>query len=370
MRYRIGVMDGDGIGPEVVGPAVDVVEAARAAAGGPAIEWARLPVGLSAYEREGSTLPAATLAALETCDGWILGPVSHHAYQAGRTEMVNPSGSLRKRFDLYANVRPARSFEGVATRYSSVDLVIVRENTEGFYPDRNVLDGNGELRPEADTVLSVRVVTRRACTRIAEHAFGLALERARARGARPHVTAVHKANVLKQGDGLFLACCREVATRHPEVLFDDAHVDAFAMFLVQRPETYDVVVTTNLFGDILSDEAAGLVGGLGLTPSLNVGARAAMAQAVHGSAPDLAGRAVANPVAEILSAQMLLAWLGQRHDDDRARAAARRIGRAVEQVVAEGRVRTPDLGGRDGTADVGRAVAEAVHRARHARERD
>lgn len=359
-RYRIGVLEGDGIGPEVVRPAVESVDAARAAAGGPDVEWIPLPMGLSAYEREGSTLPAATVAALETCDGFILGPVSHHTYAAGRPEMANPSGTLRKRLDLYANVRPARSFAGVPTRYTGVDLVVVRENTEGFYADRNVLDANGELRPDADTVISVRVVTRRASTRIAEYAFALAVERARARGRAAHVTAVHKQNVLKLGDGLFLECCREVAARYPDVVFDTAHVDAFAMFLVQRPEAYDVIVTTNLFGDVLSDETAGLVGGLGLAPSLNVGARTAMAQAVHGSAPDIAGRGIANPVAEILSAQMLLAWLAERHDDDAARQAAGRIARAVDRVVAEGRVRTPDLGGRDRTEDVGRAVTAAI----------
>ncbi|HEY8367829.1 MAG TPA: isocitrate/isopropylmalate dehydrogenase family protein [Thermodesulfobacteriota bacterium] len=359
-RYRIGVLEGDGIGPEVVPPAVDAVEAARAVVGGPAIDWVPLPMGLTAYEREGSTLPAATVAALETCDGFLLGPVSHHTYAVGRPEMANPSGTLRKRFDLYANVRPARSFAGVKTRYTGVDLVVVRENTEGFYADRNVLDGNGEFRPDADTVISVRVVTRKASRRIAEYAFALAAERARARGRQGRVTAVHKQNVLKLGDGLFLDCCREVASRYPEVAFDTAHVDAFAMFLVQRPEAYDVIVTTNLFGDVLSDEAAGLVGGLGLAPSLNVGADIAMAQAVHGSAPDIAGRGIANPVAEILSMQMLLAWLGQRHDDDAARAAAARIAGAVDRVIAEGRVRTPDLGGRDRTADVARAVVEAV----------
>lgn len=359
-RYRIGVLEGDGIGPEVVRPAVDAVEAARAVTGGPAVEWVPLPMGLSAYEREGSTLPAATVAALETCDGFLLGPVSHHTYAAGRPEMANPSGTLRKRLDLYANVRPARSFAGVPTRYAGVDLVVVRENTEGFYADRNVLDGNGEFRPDADTVVSVRVVTRRASSRIAEYAFALAVERARASGRTPHVTAVHKQNVLKLGDGLFLECCREVAARYPDVVFDTAHVDAFAMFLVQRPEAYDVIVTTNLFGDVLSDEAAGLVGGLGLAPSLNVGAQTAMAQAVHGSAPDIAGRGIANPVAEILSTQMLLTWLGQRHGDDEARAAAERIGRAVDRVVAEGQVRTPDLGGRARTDEVGRAITAAI----------
>ena len=364
-RYRIGVLYGDGIGPEVVTAAVEVADAARAATG-LQVQWVELPVGLSAYERVGHTLPPDTVAALEELDGWILGPVSHHVYDVHRPEMVNPSGALRKRFDLYANVRPARAFPGVATRYPGVDLVVVRENTEGFYPDRNVLDGNGELRIDAETVVSVRVITRRASMRIAEFAFELAVERARARGwpdggaSAPRVTAVHKANVLRRGDGLFLECCRQVAARYPEVRFDDAHVDAMAMFLVQKPQAFDVLVTTNLFGDILSDEAAGLVGGLGLAPSLNVGTDRAMAQAVHGSAPDIAGQGIANPVAEILSLSMLFAWLGQRHDDEAARVTARRMAAGVEAVLAEGRTLTPDLGGAARTVHFTRAVCERV----------
>ncbi|HEY8486039.1 MAG TPA: isocitrate/isopropylmalate dehydrogenase family protein [Limnochordales bacterium] len=365
--YRIGVLYGDGIGPEVVAASVQVGEAACRACG-LAVDWVELPVGLSAYRSVGSTLPASTVEELERCDGWVLGPVSHHVYDVLRPEMANPSGMLRKRFDLYANVRPARAFPGVPTAYPGVDMVVVRENTEGFYADRNVLDGNGELRIDADTVVSVRVVTRRACRRIAEFAFQLARERAARRAAgkgpgagRPaRVTAVHKANVLRRGDGLFLECCREVAQRYPDVAFDDAHVDAMALFLVQKPQAYDVLVTTNLFGDILSDEAAGLVGGLGLAPSLNVGSERAMAQAVHGSAPDIAGRNVANPVAEILSVAMLFAWLGQRHDDQAARRAAALMEEAVERVLAEGRVRTPDLGGGATTSDFARAVQAAL----------
>ena len=359
------MLHGDGIGPEVVPAAVKVADAARALSGLD-VQWVELPVGLSAYRELGHTLPPQTVRALEGLDGWLLGPVSHHIYDIHRPEMVNPSGALRKGFDLYANVRPARALPGVPALRPDVDLVVVRENTEGFYPDRNVLDGNGELRIDPDTVVSVRVVTRRACLRVAEFAFELATERARARGRpdaarrRPRVTAVHKANVLRRGDGLFLECCRQVAARYPEVAFDDAHVDAMAMFLVQRPQTLDVLVTTNLFGDILSDEAAGLVGGLGVAPSLNVGHGRAMAQAVHGSAPDIAGQGIANPVAEILSLAMLLGWLGQRHGDDRARRTAAAMAAAVEAVLAEGRVLTPDLGGRAGTEEFTEAVCRRL----------
>ena len=349
--YRIGVLPGDGIGPEVTAAAEAVLRAA-AARTDLALDLVPLPVGLDALERHGSTLPAGTVSALEGCDGWILGPVTTHQY-AGPS-MPNPSAALRKGFDLYANVRPARSLPAVPALYDGVDLIVLRENTEGFYADRNVLDGNGEFRPDADTVISVRVVTRRACERLARAGFALARER------RRKVTLVHKANVLRRGDGLFLEVCRAVARDYSDVAVDDYHVDAFAMHLVMRPRDFDVIVTTNLFGDILSDEAAGLVGGLGLAPGLNAGDRQAMAQAVHGSAPDIAGRGTANPVALILSTAMLCEWLGARHADDAANGAGLAIRQAVDAVLASNAARTPDLGGTATTAELAAAVADAL----------
>ncbi|MBI3997406.1 MAG: isocitrate/isopropylmalate dehydrogenase family protein, partial [Armatimonadetes bacterium] len=286
-HYRIGVLEGDHIGPEIVPIAVDVLnEASRAC--GVSLAFEQLPVGLAAHDRLGTTLPDGTVRALERLDAWVLGPVTTHLYTS--ESMINPSGFLRKHFDLYANVRPIASRPGVESLRPDIDLVIVRENTEGFYSDRNVLDGNGEFRPNADTVVSVRVTNRRACRRIAEYAFGLASRR-----RKRLVTAVHKANIFRHGCGMFLEECRKAQTAHPDVQLNDYHVDAFAMHLIRSPQLFDVVVTTNLFGDILSDEAAGLIGGLGLAPSLNVGDHFAMAQAAHGSAPDLAGRGVANP---------------------------------------------------------------------------
>lgn len=351
--YRIAVMAGDGIGPEVVGEAVKVLKAVQQAVSDLNIETVNLPAGLEAYERYGSTLPDSTLETLGQCDGWFLGPVSTYAYTSG---MVNPSMHLRKTYELYANIRPLTSFPGVKSLYSNVDLVIVRENTEGFYADRNVLGGNGELLINRDTVVSVRVITRQACLRSARTAFNLA----RRRGGLCKVTAVHKANVLKKGCGLFLEACREVAKDYPDITLEDFMVDAFAMHLVMRPRDFDVVVATNLFGDVLSDEAAGLVGGLGLAPGLNAGEVHVMAQAVHGSAPDIAGRGIANPVAEILSAQMLLDWLAGKNQDVAARTAAERIKRAVSQVLAEGKALTPDMGGTASTEAVGDAIAQAV----------
>jgi 3-isopropylmalate dehydrogenase len=352
--YRLAIMEGDGIGPEVIAATRQVLTEAIGRQSAFGAEFVPLPVGLSAHEQFGSTLPGETKAELETCDGWILGPVTTHIYQDEGGSMPNPSAALRKGYELYANVRPARSFPGVRALYSDVDLVVVRENTEGFYADRNVLDGNGEFRPDQDTVISVRVVTRRACRRLARIGFELA------RARRKKVTLIHKANVLRRGDGLFLEECRAVAADYPDVSVDDYHVDAFAMHLVMRPQDFDVIVTTNLFGDVLSDEAAGLIGGLGLAPGLNVGDQFAMAQAVHGSAPDIAGRGIANPIATILSGAMLLDWLAGVRSEPAARDVAERIRSAVDTVLGEGKVRTPDLGGSSRTSEMADAICGAL----------
>ena len=350
----IAVMAGDDIGPEVVDATVAVLDHAASARGVP-ITWEWLPAGVAAVDEHGSTLPDRTIKRLHEIPGWILGPVSHLDYPLDDQRYRNPSGYLRKNFELYANVRPTRGWAGVPAVYPGLDLVIVRENTEGFYADRNMLDGNGELRPDEDTVISVRLVTRRASLRVARQAFELARSR-----DKKAVTAVHKANVLRRGDGLFLACCREVAAEYPDVSFDDYLVDAFAMRLILRPDAHDVVVTTNMFGDILSDEAAGLVGGLGLAPGLNAGDDHAMAQAVHGSAPDISGRGIANPTAEILSGALLLDWLGRTRGPEVLTAAARDIECAVGVALAEGSKLTPDLGGKAGTTELTEAIITAL----------
>lgn len=350
-EYRIAVMPGDGIGPEIVAETVRVLTAAAAATPSLHLDFPHYLVGLEAHRQRGSTMPADVLQAIAQCQGWLLGPLTTHLYQGA--DMPNISGFLRKRFELYANVRPARSLPGVQALYPDVDLITVRENTEGFYADRNLLDGNGELRPDEDTVLSVRVVTRRSSLRLARVAFALAQQR------RKKVTAVHKANVLRKGCGLFLASCREVAAEYPEVELNDLHVDAAAMELVMRPQAFDVIATTNMFGDILSDEASGLVGGLGLAPGLNAGDRYLMAQATHGSAPSLAGQGTANPCAEVLSGALLLRWLGLRQHDQSAVAAAGRVEQAVADVLASG-TRTPDLGGSASTSQLGAAIATAA----------
>lgn len=351
----IAALLGDGIGPDIVTATMRVLtEAGRKH--GIAIDFEVLPSGLAAIETHGSTLPPETLDRLPQYQGWILGPVATHLYPSGDGRYLNPSGFLRTQFQLYANIRPARSFAGVKTVGGNLDLVIVRENTEGFYADRNLLDGNGEFRPDQDTVISLRVITRRACMRLARRAFELA----RRRGGQRTVTAVHKANVLRRGDGLFLECCRTVAEEYPDITLNDYHVDACAMYLITRGSDFDVIATTNMFGDILSDEAAGLVGGLGLAPSLNQGDEQAMAQAVHGSAPDIAHLHRANPVAEILSGTLLLDWLAARCSLPALLAAGRSIEGAISHVFQEGTTLTPDLGGTAGTDQMTQAIVDAL----------
>jgi 3-isopropylmalate dehydrogenase len=351
----IAALLGDGIGPDIVTATMRVLaEAGRKT--GITIDFDVLPSGLSALETHDSSLPSETLDRLPQYAGWILGPVATHLYPSGDPRYLNPSGYLRTQFQLYANIRPARSLPGVKSVASDLDLVIVRENTEGFYADRNLLDGNGEFRPDEDTVLSLRVITRRACMRVARRAFELA----RQRGGKRTVTAVHKANVLRRGDTLFLECCRTVGAEYPDITLNDVHVDACAMYLITRGTDFDVIVTTNMFGDILSDEAAGLVGGLGLAPSLNQGDERAMAQAVHGSAPDIAHLHSANPIAEILSGKLLLDWLAARSSLPALLAAGQSIDAAIERVLADGTFLTPDLGGTAGTEEMTQAIVDAL----------
>jgi 3-isopropylmalate dehydrogenase len=288
-------------------------------------------------------------------DGVLLGPVSHNDYPPREQGGLNPSGELRKRLDLYANIRPARSRAGFAPRCGKpVDLVIVRENTEGFYADRSMHLGPGEFMPTPDLALAVRKITREGSTRIAETAFRLAMQR------RRKVTAVHKANVLRVSDGLYLDCVRAVAARYPQVTYEERIIDAMAALLVRDASPFDVIVTTNMYGDILSDEASEIAGSLGLAASLNAGAGHAVAQAQHGSAPELAGKDIANPASLIGSAAMLLAWLGERRNDEQLVRAGEAIETALDRVLASPDGCTADLGGSLGTAAFAARVAAAV----------
>jgi len=345
---QLGILLGDDIGLEVVPEAVKVVEAAAKSAGLP-IAWHSIPIGRRALDELGTTLPAGTLEQLDALDGWILGPIGHREYPKG-PGAINPHPILRKHFDLFANIRPTKSYPTLPSLHQNVDLVIVRENNEGFQPDRNVVAGSGEFRPTEDVTISVRVITRAGSSKVARAAFELARTR------RKQLAAIHKDTVFKLGCGMFAEECRRVAAEFPDVAYEEVIVDTFAMRLVMRPQAYDVVVTTNMFGDILSDEAAGLVGGLGMAPGLSAGPRHAMAQATHGSAPDIAGRNIANPYAMIVSAKMLLEWLGHKKKDSRALAAAGTIDRAVDAIIADGVSLTPDLGGTATTSQMGDAI--------------
>ena len=288
-----------------------------------------------------------------SADGLILGPAATFDFKDERSGEVNPSKYFRKSLDLFANLRPARTYPGLRNRFGTFDLVVVRENTEGFYADRNMEQGNSELLVTPDVVVSLRRITRHCCERIAQAACKLAMTR------RRHLTIVHKANVLKIGDGMFLDICRETARAYPDLVVDDILVDAMMAHVVRQPDRFDVIVATNMFGDILSDLTAELSGSLGLGGSLNVGADYAMAQAAHGSAPDIAGRDVANPISLILSAALLLAWHGERRGDARYDRAARAIEHAVAAAMQAGRA-TRDVGGNLGTAATGQAIVEIL----------
>lgn len=349
---KLGILLGDDIGLEVVPEAVKVVQAAADAAG-LRIEWTDLPIGRKAYEALGTTLPEGTLERLEGLDGWLLGPIGHQTYPK-EPKAINPHPILRKHFDLFANIRPARSYPSLPCLHQDVDLVIVRENNEGFQPDRNVVAGSGEFRPTHDTTISVRVITRQGSSKVARAAFELARTR------RKKLTAVHKDTVFKLGCGMFAEECRLLALEYPDVTYEECIVDTFAMRLVMKPQQYDVVVTTNMFGDILSDEAAGLVGGLGMAPGLSAGPKHAMAQATHGSAPDIAGKNLANPYAMIMSAKMLLEWLGRQHNNPLAIQAAELMGVAVEEVIVNRTLLTPDLGGKASTVEMSAAITAVI----------
>jgi isocitrate dehydrogenase (NAD+) len=319
MATAVTLIPGDGIGPEVVNAAVEVIEAA-----GVKLEWHRAAAGAGAVPTHGTPIPAATLESIRQTKLALKGPLATPIGEGYRSVNV----ALRKEFHLYANVRPARSFAGVETRYAGVDLIVVRENTQGMYSGvEHYVD---EERSAAE---SISIITRKGSERIVEYAF----QYAKTHGRRK-VTLVHKANILKCTSGLFLETGRKVAARHAGIEFKEIIVDNCAMQLVKNPNQFDVLVTTNLFGDILSDLTSGLIGGLGLTPGANIGVDVALFEAVHGTAPDIAGKGVANPSAVMLAGVMLLEHIGER-------TAADKLDTAIREAIASREATTPDLGG-------------------------
>src|SRR4051794_9706972 len=319
----VTLIRGDGIGPEVVDAAVRAIEAT-----GAEIVWDPRDAGAGAIPKHGAPLPEATLASIRANQLCLKGPLATPI--GGGYRSVNVA--LRQEFDLYANLRPARVYQGLPNRYEKVDLFVVRENTQGEYSGiEHYID------PTKSAAEAISIITRHGSDRIIRFAF----EHARAAG-RKMVTLVHKANILKMTSGLFLETGREIARAYPDIQFNDIIVDNCAMQLVRDPSRFDVIVTTNLFGDILSDLTAGLVGGLGLVAGANIGENAAIFEAVHGTAPDIAGKGVANPTAVMLAGAMLLDRMGQR---DRAQ----RLESAIRRVIADGKELTPDIGGKGST---------------------
>jgi isocitrate dehydrogenase (NAD+) len=332
MAYKVTYIAGDGIGPEVMEATIEVVNAT-----GVPIEWIAGEAGAVVEARTGSNLPLHTLEQIVRSDAALKGPTATAIGSGSASANV----ALRKSLDLYANLRPVKSLPGVKTRYEHVDLVVVRENTEDLYAGLEHIVVPG-------VVESLKIITERASTRIARFAFEYAK-----RHGRRLVTAVHKANIMKLSDGLFLECCRKVSRDYPELQYSELIVDNCCMQLVKDPTRYDVLLLENLYGDIVSDLCAGLVGGLGVVPGGNLGENDAVFEAVHGTAPDIAGKGIANPTALLLSATMMLDYLGEPD-------AANRVRGAIERILSEGRVRNPDLGGTATTREYVDALKAAI----------
>ncbi len=349
---KIIVLPGDGIGPETMQATVEVLNAVNK----------RFDLGLDlehdiagheSLKKYGLTVTDVLLEKVQNADGLMLGPMSTYDFKDESKGEINPSKFFRKKLDLYANIRPARTYPGLPNKVGPFDLIVVRENTEGFYADRNVESGASEMLITPDVVISLRRITRQCCERIAKSAFELAQTR------RKKVTIVHKANVLKIADKMFIDICNTVGKQYPGIEIDDFIVDAMMAHVVRAPEKFDVIVTTNMFGDILSDLTSELSGSLGLAGSLNSGTDYAMGQAAHGSAPDIAGKDIANPMSLILSAGMLLGWCGQRKVNKNLIEASKAIERAATRVVMDGST-TRDVGGNLGTQAMGKAFAKCV----------
>lgn len=332
MVHSITLIYGDGIGPEVVSSTVNIIEAASVK-----VAWDEQLLGLNAIERSNEVVPQKTIESIRRTKVALKGPTTTPVGCGHRSANV----TLRKELDLYACIRPVKSIPGVKTRYDDVDIVVVRENTEGLYSGQ-------ELEIQPGVVVSLRTMTQKGCTRIAKAAFEFAQK-----NNRRTVCAVHKANILKMGDGLLLQCADTVRKNYPDINYDQAIIDAFCMRVVTNPEAFDVIFLENMFGDIVSDLCAGLIGGLGLVPGANIGDNAAVFEAVHGSAPDIAGRDIANPTAMIQSALMMLRHIGEEK-------AALKIENALFEVLQEKRFRTRDLGGEIGTKQFTKYIIDRV----------
>ncbi len=352
---KLLVLSGDGIGPEIMRENLRVLDVLnnKLALG---IDIVQRDIGLKALKVFSSTFPEEVLRLAKVVDAVVLGPVSTFEYPRVEDGGVSPSATLRIELDLYANIRPNYTRENVPSLVKYMDMLIVRENTEGFYADRNMFLGSGEFMPTKDLALSVRKISRSGSRRIAFKAFEISMRR------RKKVTIVHKANVLKMTDGLFLEEANDVASNFPEIEVESLIVDAATAHIIRRPAEFDVLLTSNMYGDILSDEAAELSGGLGLGGSINIGDRYGIAQAAHGSAPDIAGKGIANPVALMLSTALLLDWLGETHRRDDLKSASKKYNDAINAVLLESANHTADLGGKQSTKKFGDAVVTQINK--------
>jgi 3-isopropylmalate dehydrogenase len=338
-EYKIALMQGDGIGPELTAATLKVLDAAQKKYG---IKLNLVPAeaGDNVLKARGRALPSDTLEIIKSSHACLKGPVGETA--------ADVIVKLRLIFDLYANIRPLKAYPNAPVASPSIDMIFVRENTEDVYKGQEFIIGSY-------TTVCLRVITRQNCERIAKKAF----ETARLRNGKKKVTAIHKANVMRVTDGLFKKVCAEVAKQYPDIAYNDMYVDSASMHLIRKPEDFDVLCTCNMFGDILSDEAAQLIGGLGMAPGANIGDNFALFEPIHGCAPDIAGKHIANPISMILSAKMMLDWLGERYSDQNCIKAAAAIEAATVKTLASGIV-VPDLGGKASTEAMAEAIAAAI----------
>ncbi|HEX69606.1 MAG TPA: isocitrate/isopropylmalate dehydrogenase family protein [Candidatus Bathyarchaeota archaeon] len=337
--YKIAIIPGDGIGPELTEATLKVLDVAKEKFG-LEFDYIFLEAGDACFKKRGVALPEETVEAIKNAHVCLKGPVGETA--------ADVIVKLRMMFDLYANIRPVKSYIGVPCLRDDIDFVIVRENTEDVYKGM-------EFMLDENTAVALRVITRKGCERIARKAFEIALSRNKKR----NVTAVHKANVMRKTCGLFAEVCRKVAQEYPDISFNEQYVDAAAMRLIKEPQKYDVIVTTNMFGDILSDEAAQLVGGLGMAPGGNIGDNFAIFEPVHGAAPTRVGKHTANPCSMILASKMMLEWLGEKYNDKNCLEASKSIDIGVSEALRKG-LTIPDFGGSLTTIEMGEAIADEI----------
>jgi 3-isopropylmalate dehydrogenase len=338
-EYKISLIRGDGIGPELTDATLKVLDAAQRKFS-LKLKMIEAEAGDTCFEKRGVALPKDSIQKIKASHVCLKGPVGETA--------ADVVVKLRLMFDLYANLRPIKAYPAVDVARPDIDMFFVRENTEDVYKGQEFTIGN-------DTTICLRVITRRSCERIAKKAF----ETARRRNGKKKVTAIHKANVMRVTDGLFANVCRETAKQYPDIAFNELYVDAASMRLIKEPQDFDVLVTCNMFGDILSDEAAQLIGGLGMAPGANIGDAFALFEPIHGSAPTRVGKQTANPLSMILAAKMMLDWLGERYSDPKCLEAATAIEEAVVKTL-RARNTVPDLGGKTTTIGMAEAIAAAL----------